>query len=124
VVLSLDRWGGVGRQVDLGGPVHYVDFGGPADGPPVVLVHGLGGSHLDWALLAGHLTSRFRVFAPDLLGYGLTVPDHRVSTIAANTDLIRRFILEVVGGPVVLVGNSMGGLIASRVGDGLVSRLV
>jgi pimeloyl-ACP methyl ester carboxylesterase len=124
VVSSLSRWGGVSRHVDLGGPVHYVDFGGPADGPVLVLVHGLGGSHLDWALLAGHLTDRFRVFAPDLLGYGLNAPDHRFSTIAANTDLIRRFITEVVGGPVVLVGNSMGGLIASRVGGPSVSRLV
>lgn len=121
---SLDRWGGVSRQVDLDGPVHYVDFGGPADAPAMVLVHGLGGSHLDWALLAGRLTDRFRVFAPDLLGHGLSVPDHRVSTIAANVDLVRRFITEVVGGPVVLVGNSMGGLIASRVDGELVSRLV
>jgi pimeloyl-ACP methyl ester carboxylesterase len=124
VVSSLSRWGGVSRQVDLDGPVHYVDFGGPADGPALVLVHGLGGSHLDWALLAGRLTDRFRVFAPDLLGYGLNAADHRRSTIAANTDLIRRFITEVVGRPVVLVGNSMGGLIASRVGGPSVSRLV
>ena len=124
MISSLGRWGGVSRQADLGGPVHYVDFGGPADGPALVLVHGLGGSHLDWVLLAGRLTDRFRVFAPDLLGYGRNAPDHRPSTIAANTDLIRRFITEVVGGPVVLVGNSMGGLIASRVGGSSVSRLV
>ena len=100
MISSLGRWGGVSRQADLGGPVHYVDFGGPADGPALVLVHGLGGSHLDWVLLAGRLTDRFRVFAPDLLGYGLNAPDHRLSTITANTDLIRRFITEVVGRPV------------------------
>ena len=34
---------------DTGGPVHYVDHGGPADGPLLVLVHGLGGSLLNWA---------------------------------------------------------------------------
>jgi pimeloyl-ACP methyl ester carboxylesterase len=29
-------------------PVHWVDFGGPAEVPPIVMVHGLGGSHLNW----------------------------------------------------------------------------
>ena len=32
------------RWADLGGPVHYVDYGGPDDGPLLLLVHGLGGS--------------------------------------------------------------------------------
>ena len=27
---QLVAWGGVSRTADLGGPVHYVDFGGPA----------------------------------------------------------------------------------------------
>src|SRR5215218_9076933 len=43
---------GDSRTVDLDGPVHYIDFGGPDDGRTVVLVHGLGGSHLNWDLLA------------------------------------------------------------------------
>ena len=38
---------GRSRTVDIDGPVHHVDFGGRADGPIVVLVHGLGGSHLN-----------------------------------------------------------------------------
>ncbi|MFI9383351.1 alpha/beta fold hydrolase [Kutzneria sp. NPDC052558] len=111
---SLARWGGTSRHADLGGPVHYVDFGGPADGPPMVLVHGLGGSHLDWSVLAPRLTGRFRVTALDLIGYGLTRPDERVSTIEANTELVHAFIEQVTGGPAVLVGNSMGGLISAR----------
>jgi len=111
---SLARWGGTSRHADIGGPVHYVDFGGPVDGPPMVMVHGLGGSHLDWSVLAPRLTGRFRVTVPDLLGYGLTTPDQRVSTIEANTELVNAFIERVTGGPVVLVGNSMGGLIAAR----------
>lgn len=111
---SLARWGGTSRYADLDGPVHYVDFGGPVDGPRMVLVHGLGGSHLDWGVLAPRLAGRFRVTALDLLGYGLTRPDHRVSTIEANAALVNVFIERVVGGPVVLVGNSMGGLIAAR----------
>ena len=41
-------WGGASHFSDLGGPVHWVDFGGPAEVPPIVMVHGLGGSHLNW----------------------------------------------------------------------------
>ncbi|WP_367129847.1 alpha/beta fold hydrolase [Saccharothrix sp. HUAS TT1] len=107
---TLDHWGGTSRHVDLDGPVHYVDFGG--DGPPVVLVHGLGGSHLNWCLLAPHLVDRHRVLAVDLAGFGLTHPEGRATTVPANARLLDRFLAEVVGEPVVLVGNSMGGMVS------------
>jgi pimeloyl-ACP methyl ester carboxylesterase len=108
---TLDHWGGTSRHVDLdGAPVHYVDFGG--EGPPMVLVHGLGGSHLNWCLLAPHLVGRYRVLAVDLAGFGLTHPEGRATTVPANARLLERFLAEVVGEPAVLVGNSMGGMIA------------
>lgn len=37
------RLGGWSRWIDLDGPVRYLDFGGPAGGPLIVCVHGLGG---------------------------------------------------------------------------------
>jgi pimeloyl-ACP methyl ester carboxylesterase len=108
---TLDHWGGTSRHVDLdGAAVHYVDFGG--EGPPMVLVHGLGGSHLNWCLLAPHLVDRYRVLAVDLAGFGLTHPEGRGTTVPANARLLERFLAEVVGEPVALVGNSMGGMIA------------
>jgi len=71
-----DRYG-QSRTVDLGGPVHYVDFGGPDDAPTVVLVHGLGGSHLNWDLFAPLIRGRARVLALDLSG-----PTARYSALA------------------------------------------
>jgi pimeloyl-ACP methyl ester carboxylesterase len=100
------------RTVALGGPVHYVDFDGNSDGPTVVLVHGVGGSHLDWDLLAPQLTARFRVLAVDLPGFGLSGPTRRPATIRRNVDVLAEFIRRVGDPPVVLVGNSMGGMIA------------
>src|SRR3712207_1763337 len=103
---------GRSRTVDLGGPVHYVDYGGDEDGPTVVLVHGLGGSHLNWDLLAPLLTPHARVHALDLPGFGLSEPGRRVATVRNNVAVLDRFLREVTGAPVVLVGNSMGGMIA------------
>ena len=103
---------GTARTVDLGGPVHYVDFGGAADGPTVVLVHGLGGSHLNWDLLAPLLSPHARVLALDLPGFGRSEPGERRATVRANVAVLDRFLREVAGSPVVLVGNSMGGMIS------------
>ncbi len=100
------------RAVDLGGPVHYVDFGGNADGPTFVLVHGLGGSHLNWELFAPLLTPTGRVLALDLPGFGLSEPGERPATVPANVRVLDSFLRQVASGPVVLVGNSMGGMIA------------
>ncbi len=101
------------RWADLDGPVHYVDFGGPADGPLVVCVHGLGGSHANWLAIAPELARTHRVLALDLGGFGLTRGGARGTSVTANTRLLHRFVTEVAGEPVILVGNSMGGLVTA-----------
>jgi pimeloyl-ACP methyl ester carboxylesterase len=108
----LDAWGGVSRTVDLGGAVHYVDFGGAAGAPRVVLVHGLGGSHLNWCLLAPRLAADARVLAVDLVGFGLTHPEGRAATVQTAAVTLDRFVREVAGAPAILVGNSMGGMVS------------
>src|SRR3954453_17137201 len=103
---------GTSHTVDWDGPVHYVDFGGDPEGPTVVLVHGLGGSHLNWDLLAPLLTPHGRVLALDLPGFSRSEPGSRRATVQANVAVLRRFLQEVAGGRAVLVGNSMGGMIS------------
>lgn len=104
--------GAVSRHVDLDGPIHYLDYGGPDDGPLVVAVHGLGGSALNWSAMAPLLTEQCRVVALDLVGHGRTHSMGRSAAVPANTLLVRRFIEAVSDEPVVVVGNSMGGMIA------------
>ena len=105
-------WGGSGHLADLGGPVHWVDFGGPDDASPIVLVHGLGGSHLNWVRVASDLAKHNRVLALDLPGFGLTSAGPRRATVQANAAILDRFISEIAGSPAVLVGNSMGGMVS------------
>jgi pimeloyl-ACP methyl ester carboxylesterase len=97
------------REVDLGGPVRYAEFGG--EGPPIVLVHGLGGAHVNWMAAGPLLAKHGRVLAPDLAGFGLTPRAGRSSGVQANVRLLGRFLREVAGTPAILVGNSMGGMV-------------
>jgi pimeloyl-ACP methyl ester carboxylesterase len=102
----------VERWVDLGFPVRYLDFGGPPDGPIVVAVHGLGGSALNWLAIAPLLASQCRLLAPDLAGHGLTRAHGQSTSVRANRLLLDCFVHTVTGSPVILMGNSMGGMIS------------
>ncbi len=97
--------------LDVNGPIHAVDHGG--DGPPMLLVHGLGGSLLNWRDVTSGLRRTHRVWSVDLIGFGRTPRAGRAATIENNHDVVDRVAEHVGGGrPVVLVGNSMGGLIS------------
>ncbi len=108
------------KRVELrGANVAYVDFGGP-DVPEAlcVLVHGLGGASVNWAALTPLLTPRFRCIALDLVGFGMTEPGDRNANVRQNTALLTAFVKMITGQypglPLLLVGNSMGGLITAR----------
>ena len=110
-----EPWGAVSRTVDLDGEVHYIEWAGPKGASPVLLVHGLGGNHLNWVLLGQRLAQHYRVYALDLVGFGLTRATERSASVGNNAKLVRRFLDEVVEEDAILVGNSMGGLISTMV---------
>ena len=110
-----ETFGGRSRWTDVDGPVHYLDFGGPSRAPVIVAVHGLGGSAVNWSAIAPLLTSHYRLIAPDLAGFGLTRLAGRDATVFGNRALLHRFIESVPAAakkPVILMGNSMGGMIS------------
>jgi pimeloyl-ACP methyl ester carboxylesterase len=99
------------KTVDLDGPVNYVDFGG--DGrPPLLMVHGLGGNALNWMAVGPLLAITNHAVAIDLAGFGRTPLFSRSAAVGANAELVHAFIRNVIGAPVVLMGNSMGGHIS------------
>ncbi len=86
------------------------------EGPPVILLHGSVSSGRQWTSLAGHLETRFRVFSPDLPGYGLA-KETAVSTVDGLREHVRAVLAlaETAGEPVHLVGHSFGGAVALSV---------
>ena len=97
--------------VDIGGSVAYTDHGG--SGPPVMLVHGLAGSQQNWMLVASPIAEAgYRVSTLDLAGFGATPLAGRESTLETNRRIVDGLINYLGQGPAVLVGHSMGGLIA------------
>jgi pimeloyl-ACP methyl ester carboxylesterase len=99
----------VSKHVDLDGPVHYLDCGG--SGQPLVCVHGLSGSALNWVAVSPALAERHHVLALDLRGFGRT-PLGPGTRLRDNRRLLDLFLRRVVGDPAVVVANSMGGLVA------------
>lgn len=86
--------------------IAYLDAG---QGPPVVLVHGFGGSMWQWEYQQAALSAAHRVITPDLLGSGLSDKPDLAYTPAELVEFFRGF-MEALGIPrATLVGNSMGG---------------
>lgn len=97
-----------------GQAVYYVQAGQPQpQRPPLLLIHGFGASTDHWHKNIAELSSDFEVWAIDLLGFGRrsAKPDQPYSGNLWR-DQLYDFITEVIGKPVVLAGNSLGGYAA------------
>jgi pimeloyl-ACP methyl ester carboxylesterase len=94
------------------GVVPYTSLG---DGPPVVLIHGLGGFKESWGRLPGALAAAgFRVLAPDLPGHGgARRPRGARMSSAAYARALGSWMDEV--GPCALLGHSLGAPVAVMV---------
>jgi pimeloyl-ACP methyl ester carboxylesterase len=98
------------QTADVGGPIAYREWDGPSS-TTFVLVHGLGGSHLNWVQVAPGLAGLGRVIALDLPGFGRSPRAGRGSGLMDERRFLSAFIRERASGRVVLCGNSMGGAI-------------
>jgi pimeloyl-ACP methyl ester carboxylesterase len=107
---------GIAVHTERWTPVAHDGNDGVTGGAPVLLVHGLGGSTINWHLVGQTLADGLGadVTAVDLIGFGRTPLDGRRSTISENAALVRALLTDL-DGPAVVVANSMGGSIAVRV---------
>jgi len=91
---------------------YYQHRGGKGDQPPVILIHGAGGSHLHWPAQVRRLGG-YRVYALDLPGHGKSAGRGRQS-IEAYAHEIGNWMQSVELSKAVFVGHSMGGAIALK----------
>jgi len=109
-----------GRTIEAGGIVtHYHDVG---SGEPVLLLHGSGpgvSAWANWQHTIPVLAERYRVIAPDLVGFGYTQrPDDIHYSLGTWIDHVWAFLAALGIARTALVGNSLGG----RIGLGMASQ--
>jgi pimeloyl-ACP methyl ester carboxylesterase len=102
------------RTIDAGGiETSYLEAGA---GKPVVMLHGSGpgvSAMANWQHNIGALSQRFRVLAPDMVGFGATErPDDVVYSLRTWTDHVWAFLDAHGIEKTTIVGNSLGGRIA------------
>lgn len=85
------------------------------DGPPLVLLHGLGGSGLDWVLQLPAFVPKFRTITVDLRGHGQSPKPkgpYRIAQFAADVALL---LMRLDARPAHIVALSLGGAVAQQV---------
>ncbi|MEI2807925.1 alpha/beta fold hydrolase [Albidovulum sp.] len=103
----------------------FTDIGAPSRLPTLLIVHGLFGSARNWGAVARRLSEDRRVIAVDMRNHGRSFRADSQSYADMAGDLAR--VIDVVGGPVDVVGHSMGGKAAMQLAltrGELVDRLV
>ncbi|MGZ4558907.1 MAG: alpha/beta fold hydrolase [Mycobacteriaceae bacterium] len=114
------------RHIEANGLTFHVAVGGPADGPPVLCLHGFPEGWMSWRPLIDALPNA-RVYAPDLRGYPGTMGTRHGYDVLTLTDDIRALITALGLTRPVLVGLDWGGalgwIFAHRYSD-LIGQLV
>jgi pimeloyl-ACP methyl ester carboxylesterase len=101
------------REIDVVGTrVNYVEKG---DGPPAVFVHGLSGAWQNWLENIPHFARTHRAVALDLPGFGASPMPRWDISIPAYGRFVRDFCEKLGIDRCSLIGNSMGGFIATEV---------
>lgn len=114
----------VSLRLKAGG--HWLHLNTAGKGPPLLLLHGLGGSCLDYEYLAPLLASKFLVLMPDLPGHGDSDKPDASYTMDWYVQILRALCLELGLKRCAVVGHSMGGQLALMLAaaePSLVSRL-
>lgn len=87
------------------------------DKPAIVLIHGFGASVGHWRKNIPVLSQKFRVYAIDLIGFGSSAqpkPRELAYTFETWGQQVADFVNEVVGDRAILVGNSIGAVVAMQ----------
>jgi len=98
-------------NTDAGARIRYLVGG---EGPPVILVHGLGGLASNWRLVAPALALERRVIIPELPGHGASGRLDGATSLDPFADAVLAVVEAEGAAPAPWVGHSLGGLVALR----------
>jgi pimeloyl-ACP methyl ester carboxylesterase len=90
---------------------------GPPNGPPLVLLHGLGRRWQVFLQVIPALSLRWHILAPDLRGHGKSSRVARGYHGAQYSEDVACFLRKRVAAPAALFGHSLGGMVAMWVGS-------
>jgi pimeloyl-ACP methyl ester carboxylesterase len=96
----------------FGAKINYVEAG-DASKPVVVLLHGLGSSSVAWQFNIAALAAKYRVIAPDQIGFGKSDKPMLKYRVGTYVDFLDKFLSEIKVEKATLVGNSLGGWVAA-----------
>ncbi len=111
------------RTIDVDGlPTRYLTAGD--DGPPLVLLHGVGDNALDWRWVMPALARSHRVYAPALPGAGESAKPEDADYSPVFFERFVAAFLDALGiARAAVVGNSLGGLVGLRLALSELSRV-
>ncbi len=87
------------------------------EGPPVALVHGLGGGAANWVDVVPALVPDHRVVVPDLPGHGGSERPRAGASLRDYADALAGVLERLAGGPALVVGHSFGGHVSLRLAE-------
>ncbi len=95
------------------GRIHYAELAG--DGPPLVLLHGIGMDWRVWQAVSRRLAPFFHLFMLDLRGHGRSTKPAHGYTLAHYAADVEDVLDHLRLDRVVLTGSSLGGMVAASV---------
>jgi haloacetate dehalogenase len=107
------------RRFKVNGVEIHARVGGPADAPPLLMLHGFPQTHVIWHRVVRELQGRFRFVLPDLRGYGDSsqpagAPDHANYSKRAMAQDLAELMTQLGIGRFGLVGHDRGARVAHR----------
>lgn len=102
------------RSIDTGDVrLHYAEL--PGDGPPLLLVHGIGMDWRVWQATSRRLAPYFHLYMPDLRGHGASDKPPHGYTLPHYASDVEEMLDQLGLEGVILVGSSLGGMVVASV---------
>lgn len=98
----------------------FYKVAGAADAPPLVLFHapGIGASSYEMRHLIEKLERQYRVYVPDLIGFGLSDRPRLDYSAEIYVQLYQDFVADVIAQPAILLGSGLSGKYILAVASG------